>query len=101
MLPEFRIAGLSTPLAGGVNSMHQAKHDADFYRRVEVITGGCRRRVWSDAGKSRIIAESADPDNTIISEVARRGLLTVWLRFARSVVWRVAAGRLWRRFSRH
>jgi transposase len=67
--------------------MHQARHDADSYRRVEVITGGRRRRDWSDAEKARIVAESADPA-AIISEVARRngvsrGLLTVWRRRAR------------------
>jgi transposase len=67
--------------------MHQARHDADSYRRVEVITGVRRRREWSDAEKARIVAESADPA-AVISEVARRngvsrGLLTVWRRLAR------------------
>ena len=67
--------------------MHQARHDADSYRRVEVITGARRRRDWSEAEKARIVAESADPA-AIISEVARRngvsrGLLTVWRRRAR------------------
>ena len=67
--------------------MHQARHDADSYRGVEVITGRRRRRDWSDAEKARIVAESADPA-AIISEVARRngvsrGLLTVWRRRAR------------------
>ena len=67
--------------------MHQARHDADLYRRVEVITGGRRRRDWSEEEKARIVAESADPDANI-SEVARRngvsrGLLTVWRRQAR------------------
>ena len=67
--------------------MHQARHDADSYRRVEVITGGRRRREWSEAEKARIVAESADPA-AILSEVARRngvsrGLLTVWRRRAR------------------
>lgn len=67
--------------------MHQARHDADSYRRVEVITGGRRRRDWSDEEKARIVAESADPQANI-SEVARRngvsrGLLTVWRRQAR------------------
>jgi transposase len=67
--------------------MHQARHDADSYRRVEVITGGRRRRDWSDEEKARIIAESAGPEANI-SEVARRngvsrGLLTVWRRQAR------------------
>ena len=51
--------------------MHQARHDADSYQRVEVITGLRRRRDWSDAEKARILAESADP-GVNISEVARR-----------------------------
>lgn len=67
--------------------MHQSRHDADSYRRVEVITGERRRRTWSDEEKARIVAESADPDANI-SEIARRngvsrGLLTVWRRQAR------------------
>ena len=67
--------------------MHQARHDADSYQRVEVITGRRRRRDWSDEEKARILAESADP-GVNISEVARRngvsrGLLTVWRRKAR------------------
>jgi transposase len=68
--------------------MHQGRHDADSYRRVEVITGDRRRRSWSEEEKARIVAESADPDANI-SEVARRngvsrGLLTVWRRQART-----------------
>lgn len=68
--------------------MHEARHDADCYRRVEVITGSRRRRSWSEEEKARIVAESADPDANI-SEVARRngvsrGLLTVWRRQARA-----------------
>jgi transposase len=67
--------------------MHQARHDADSYQRVEVITGRRRRRDWSDEEKARILAESADP-GVNISEVARRngvnrGLLNVWRRKAR------------------
>jgi transposase len=67
--------------------MHQSRHDADTYQRVEVITGRRRRRDWSDAEKARILAESADPEVNI-SEVARRngvsrGLLNVWRRKAR------------------
>ena len=67
--------------------MHQARHDADSYQRVEVITGLRRRRNWSDAEKARILGESADPEVNI-SEVARRngvsrGLLNVWRRKAR------------------
>lgn len=67
--------------------MHQVRHEADSYRRVELITGSRRRRGWSDEDKARIVAESADPQANI-SEVARRngvsrGLLTVWRRQAR------------------
>ncbi len=67
--------------------MHQSRHDADSYQRVEVITGRRRRRDWSDDEKARILAESAEPEVNI-SEVARRngvsrGLLNVWRRKAR------------------
>jgi transposase len=67
--------------------MHQPRHDADSYQRVEVITGRRGRRDWSDAEKARILAESADPEVNI-SEVARRngvsrGSLNVWRRKAR------------------
>ena len=67
--------------------MHQARHDADSYQRIEVITGRWRRRHRSDAEIARILAESADPEVNI-SEVARRngvsrGLLNVWRRKAR------------------
>ena len=67
--------------------MHQARHDADSYQRVEVITGRRRRRDWSDEEKARILAESADP-GVNVSEVARRngvnrGLLSTWRRKAR------------------
>ena len=67
--------------------MLQSRYDADSYRRVEVITGGRRRRNWTEDEKARIVSESADPDANI-SEVARRngvsrGLLTAWRRKAR------------------
>ena len=67
--------------------MHQSRHDADSYQRVEVITGRRRRRDWSNEEKARILAESASP-KVNISEVARRngvsrGLLNVWRRKAR------------------
>ena len=67
--------------------MHQSRHNANSYQRVEVITGRRRRRDWSDDEKARILAESADPEVNI-SEVARRngvsrGLLNVWRRKAR------------------
>jgi len=67
--------------------MHQSRHDADSYQRVEAITGRRRRRDWSDAEKARILAESAEPEVNI-SEAARRngvsrGLLNMWRRKAR------------------
>jgi transposase len=73
--------------ARGAHSMHQSRHDADSYQRVEVITGRRRRRDWSDEEKARILAESAEAEVNI-SEVARRngvsrGLLNVWRRKAR------------------
>jgi transposase len=67
--------------------MHQARHDADSYQRVELITGSCRRRRWSAAEKARIVTESADPEANV-SDIARRngvsrGLLNIWRRQAR------------------
>ena len=67
--------------------MHQSRYDDNSYQRVEVITGRRRRRDWSDEGKARVLAESAEPEVNI-SEVARRnavsrGLLNVWRRKAR------------------
>ena len=44
---------------------------ADSFRRFEVITGVGRRRRWSLAEKTRIVAESLDPATTS-SAVARR-----------------------------
>jgi transposase len=64
------------------NSMLDARHEGDSYRRIEVITGERRRRHWTAGEKSRIVAESLE-EGANISEVARRngvsrGLLTVW-----------------------
>ena len=39
--------------------MHQTRHDANSYQRVEVITGLRRRRDWSDAEKARILSSDA------------------------------------------
>jgi transposase len=65
--------------------MDEARHDG-VYRRIEVISGRRQRRNWTDEEKSRILAESAEPDVNI-SAVARRwgvnrGLLNVWRREA-------------------
>ena len=70
--------------------MHQDRDQGAPYQRVEVITGGRRRRDWSDAEKARIVAESFRPDSSV-SEVARRngvsrGLLNVWRREARKTM---------------
>ena len=51
--------------------------DADVVgvRRIELITGTARRRDWSDAEKTRILLESAEPGANI-SDVARRNGLS-------------------------
>jgi transposase len=72
-----------------INAMVDAMHDDRTYRRVEVITGGRRRRVWAAEEKDRIISESLAP-GVNISAVARRngvsrGLLNIWRRQAREL----------------
>ena len=74
----------------------QARNEAGDYRRIELITGGRRRREWSDEEKARILTESAEP-GVSISEVARRhgvnrGLLTAWRRQAGLTKRRCRAG---------
>ena len=64
--------------------MLDARNEGDTYRRVEVITGRQRRRRWTTAEKTQMVAESFEA-GTNISDVARRhgvarGLLTVWRR---------------------
>ncbi len=71
------------------NAMLEARHEAGAYRRIEVITGGKRRKNWTTAEKTRIVAESRKPGANV-SEVARRngvsrGILTVWRRQAREL----------------
>jgi transposase len=68
------------------NAMHQSRHEADGYRRIEVITGAARRRRWTAEEKAAMIAESLRP-GVNISELARRcgvnrGLLQTWRRMA-------------------
>jgi len=57
------------------------------YQRVEVLTGPGRRRVWEEATKARVVAESYAP-GAVVSAVARR--------------WQVAPQQLftWRREAR-
>jgi len=66
--------------------MHQDRHDADPYRRIELITGTARRRRWTIEEKAAIVAESTRP-GVNVAEVARRfgvncGLLQTWRRKA-------------------
>ena len=67
-----------------LNAMHQDRHEADPYRRIELITGTVRRRRWTNEEKTAIVAESAQPGANV-AEVARRfgvnrGLLQTWRR---------------------
>ena len=69
-----------------LNAMHQHRHEADAYRRIELITGTARRRRWTDEEKAAIVAESTRP-GVNVTEVARRfgvnrGLLQTWRRGA-------------------
>lgn len=66
--------------------MHQDRHEADPYRRIELITGTARRRRWTIEEKAAIVAESTRP-GVNVAEVARRfgvnrGLLQTWRRKA-------------------
>jgi len=68
------------------NAMHQHRHEADPYRRIELITGSVRRRRWTAAEKSALVAESLLPGINV-SDLARqrgvsRGLLQTWRRAA-------------------
>jgi transposase len=69
-----------------LNAMHQDRHEAAAYRRIELITGTARRRQWTIEEKAAIVAESTRP-GVNIAEVARRfgvnrGLLQTWRRKA-------------------
>jgi transposase len=41
------------------------------YRRIEVLTGPGRRRIWSDDDQARIVSETLQP-GAVVTEVARR-----------------------------
>jgi transposase len=78
----------------GVDAMHQDMHEANDYRRIEVITGHRKRRSWTAKEKTEIVAASAEP-GVNISDVARRwgvnrGLLSVWRRQAGLMSWDAA-----------
>jgi transposase len=57
---------------------------SEEYRRIELITGPARRRVWSTDQKLRIIEESVAPGETVSSTARRHGvapnLLYRWRR---------------------
>ena len=58
------------------------------YQRVEVLTGPGRRRVWDEATKARVVAES-DVPGAVVSAVARRWQIApqqlfTWRREARA-----------------
>ena len=70
-----------------VEHRHQHTHQAAGYRRIELITGKVRRRRWTPAEKSALVAESVRP-GVNVSALARRcgvspGLLHTWRRQAR------------------
>ena len=58
------------------------------YRRVEVLTGPGRRRVWDETTKAQVVAES-DAPGAVVSAVARRRQIApqqlfTWRREARA-----------------
>ena len=61
-----------------LNAMHQDRHEADPYRRIELITGTARRRRWTHEEKAAIVAESTRP-GVNVAEVARRFGVNRWL----------------------
>jgi transposase len=69
-----------------LDALHQHRHECDPYRRIEVITGSVRRRRWTAAEKSALVAESLQAGINV-SDLARqrgvsRGLLQTWRRAA-------------------
>src|SRR3954471_18261046 len=66
------------------------------YQRVEVLTGPGRRRVWDEATKAQVVAES-DAPGAVISAVARRWQIApqqlfTWRREARAASLAVGRG---------
>ena len=54
-----------------LSAMHQDRHEAGSYRRIELITGTVRRRRWTIEEKAAIVTESRRA-GVNISDVARR-----------------------------
>ena len=68
-------------------SISEHKHMPEPVRRIEVFTGGGRRRSWSAAEKAAIVAESYGAGETVCTVARRHGLtpqqLFTWRRLAR------------------
>src|ERR1051325_7339705 len=68
-------------------SISEHKHMPEPVRRMEVFTDAGRRRSWSAAEKSSIIAESYGAGETVCAVARRHGLtpqqLFAWRRLAR------------------
>ena len=90
----WAVCGPWIELAGGGmgsasdSAMHQDRHEASEYRRIELITGETRRRRWTAAEKAALVSESLQP-GVNVSALARRrgvnrGLLQTWRRAAMS-----------------
>ena len=71
----------------GLNDSHQDSHQGSTYRRIELITGEAKRRLWTAEEKAGILSESFRP-GAKVAEVARRhgvsrSLLWNWRHEAR------------------
>lgn len=69
------------------NASLDDSRQAGTYRRIELITGDAKRRIWTEEEKTQILAESFQP-GAKVSDVARRhgmnrGLLWTWRYQAR------------------
>ena len=71
----------------GLNDSQQDSHQGSTYRRIELITGEAKRRLWTAEEKAGILSESFRP-GAKVAEVARRhgvsrSLLWNWRHEAR------------------
>src|SRR3954453_7130211 len=68
-------------------SISELTHRPERARRLEVFTGGGRRRTWPADEKAAIVAESYAPGKTVCGVARRHGLtpaqLFTWRRLAR------------------
>ena len=54
-----------------LNDSHQGSHQGSTYRRIELISGEAKRRLWTAEEKAGILSESFRP-GAKVAEVARR-----------------------------